>query len=119
MLQGKYRFDDSSNSRRTFAVSNIRFECPNNNWFILVSAFSLDRCQCLNFNGIPQRRSRSMALHVINTRRGNIAQRECLANHRLLGWPVRSSEAITLAILIDSAASNEAQNGIAISSGIA
>ena len=115
MLQGQHRLDKTDNARRSFQVTNIGLDRADEQ---RGCAFSTkDGTERANFNRITERGAGAMRFDIGNFGGRDLGIGQGLAQQLLLGTLVRYRQPTAWPIVIDRAALDDRQYGIAIAFG--
>ena len=105
-------------TRGGFCVTDIGFYGSDHNRLFRPTVFFQHRINCLHFNWITERSTRTMRFQIIDLRRLNSGAPQGLPDDAFLGLRIGSGEPAAESVVSDGGTADHRQNGIAIALGV-
>ncbi len=112
--QGHHHLDHACDTGRRLRVADVRLHRPQPQRPVLRPLLAIGRHQGLRLDRITQRGARAVRLHRVHVGGRQTCAVQGLADHPLLGGPVRRSQAVAGAVLVDRRSSHDGQHLVAV-----
>src|SRR5712691_6024812 len=101
VAQSQNHFQKAGYARGWLQVTHVSFHRPDQQWLVLATAFPQDSVERAKLDGVTERRTRPVGLHIGDVARADICLAEGAPDHILLCFRAWHGEPAAVAVVID------------------